>query len=337
MRLFVVGPGRGQRISLVLLGVVPALALMACSVVLLWAWHDELPDPVASHWGSGGIDGTTSLAAAYGWVIGAGLVAAAVGVATVCWIGDPVPMRALLAIVNATATITIGVIVVIAAAQRGLADAHDAALPGRQIAGLFVVAALVAALSALAVPTWTPVGRWAAYRSGRRRPSAQLAAGERFHWSRTVAADPIATGIVGVSVMTGLVVSVITRAGVATGIVAVVAAALCLVWPVRVTADRRALTVRGRFGWPRITMPVTDIDHAEVVPVRAIGDFGGYGYRIGVRGDLRGVRAIVLRSGDALLVSRTDGRRTAIVVDDAETAAGLINDSVAERGSAQPG
>ena len=45
-----------------------------------------------------------------------------------------------------------------------------------------------------------------------------------------------------------------------------------------------------------------EIDHAEVVEVNALRDYGGYGYRVGVTGPRKGTKGFVLRSGSALLL-----------------------------------
>ncbi|MGH8826049.1 MAG: DUF1648 domain-containing protein, partial [Jiangellaceae bacterium] len=98
-----------------------------------------------------------------------------------------------------------------------------------------------------------------------------------------------------------------------------------LVASVRVTVDRRGLRVVGRFGWPRVEVPLDQIREARVVSVRPLGDFGGYGYRIAAFGTLRGVSGVVLRSGEAVLVEQVEGRRMLVTVGDAVTAAGLHN------------
>ncbi|MCZ0980282.1 hypothetical protein O1L60_18300 [Streptomyces diastatochromogenes] len=59
--------------------------------------------------------------------------------------------------------------------------------------------------------------------------------------------------------------------------------------------------------------------------ISALGDFGGWGYR--VRAHRTGV---VVRSGEALVVRRTGGREFAVTVPDARTAAALLN-TLAER------
>jgi hypothetical protein len=56
-----------------------------------------------------------------------------------------------------------------------------------------------------------------------------------------------------------------------------------------------------------------------VVSVAPLGDYGGLGLR-----HRRGVTAVATRGGEALEVTRADGRRLVLTVDDAATAAGVL-------------
>jgi hypothetical protein len=88
----------------------------------------------------------------------------------------------------------------------------------------------------------------------------------------------------------------------------------------RVWVDRRGLTVRGPLGLPSYTVPLDEVAAVEVVRVSALGDYGGWGWRIG----RRGAPGVVLRSGEALQVTRGDGRRFVVTVDGAAEAAALL-------------
>jgi hypothetical protein len=101
-------------------------------------------------------------------------------------------------------------------------------------------------------------------------------------------------------------------------LIVIVVVAMCW-WVVRV--DRTGLTIRSTTGWPRIHVPLDEVVRADVIEVRPLRDFGGWGLRVGRHGRV----GVVLRSGQALLVQRTGGRSVAVTVDDAATAAGLLN------------
>lgn len=74
MGLIAQGPSRTQRAVIVIVGVVPSLIVAVCGVVALSMWRDELPDLIASHWNSNGVDGTTSVTAGLVIVLVTGVV-----------------------------------------------------------------------------------------------------------------------------------------------------------------------------------------------------------------------------------------------------------------------
>ena len=88
----------------------------------------------------------------------------------------------------------------------------------------------------------------------------------------------------------------------------------------RVRADRRGFSVRGALGWPRVSIPATDIAAVRVVDVDPTADFGGWGWRWG-SGRRTG---IIMRRGAAIEVTRRDGRRLVVTVDDADNAAAVL-------------
>lgn len=96
-----------------------------------------------------------------------------------------------------------------------------------------------------------------------------------------------------------------------------------------VRVDARGLSVRALLGLPAWRIRPEQIAEAAVVDVAPLGDFGGWGIRLG-----RGARTgIVTRAGEALEVRRRSGRALVITVDDAEVAAGLLT-AIAERAQA---
>ncbi|WP_329381745.1 DUF1648 domain-containing protein [Streptomyces sp. NBC_01716] len=101
--------------------------------------------------------------------------------------------------------------------------------------------------------------------------------------------------------------------------------ALCFA-SARVSVDRHGLTVdMGALSWPRVRVPLDHVDTASSRRINAVADFGGWGYRVRHRRT-----GFVLRSGEAIVVRRTDGREFAVTVDDSATAAALLN-TLAER------
>lgn len=96
---------------------------------------------------------------------------------------------------------------------------------------------------------------------------------------------------------------------------------------VTVTVDGDGLDVRTRLPLLRrldavaLRVPLDRIVSADVTAVRALSQFGGWGYRLGSGG----TSGLILRSGEALQVTRADGSVLVVTVDDARQAAGRIN------------
>ncbi|MFW0792676.1 hypothetical protein AAFP30_02565 [Gordonia sp. CPCC 205515] len=317
------------RTRVLALAVLPALCAAAVGALMLASWRDRLPDPVASHWSTHGVNGYSSLTAVIVFVLVTGVVGALIG-AALCWrVVEPAVVRSIVGIVAGVSVSVIVMIVATTGAQRGVTDASGVPTPTWQIAVALVIGLAVGFVCAALVPRWHNP---AAPGSDPHLPMADLDATERFSWTRTVSSSPMTGVIVGGAFIVIAALAVLTRSWPMAVLMVILAVPMVMLWSIRVTVDRSGVTVRSAIGWPRIRIPVDDIDHAEVVDVRAIGDFGGYGYRLCVHGKLKGAKGFVLRSGPGLLIGRTDGRREIIVVDDADTAAGLVNHVVRHGG-----
>lgn len=91
-----------------------------------------------------------------------------------------------------------------------------------------------------------------------------------------------------------------------------------------VTAGPRGLLVRSALGWPRFRVQLADIAKAGVVQVDPMPDFGGWGIRWVVGPNRKGRWGVVTRRGPALEVVRRDGRSVVVTVDEAATAAAVL-------------
>jgi len=155
----------------------------------------------------------------------------------------------------------------------------------------------------------------------------QLAPGERAAWFGTAAMGR--PGVIGLSV--AVLILALTTVWVfvadpgvgwimaAVTVLLIVLIATTLVFRVRVSAA--GLRVHSVTGWPRWSIPASDITAAQVVQVDPMADFGGWGLRISVDGRV----GVVLRTGDALQVERRTGRTFVVTVDDAATAASVLS------------
>lgn len=93
---------------------------------------------------------------------------------------------------------------------------------------------------------------------------------------------------------------------------------------ISVRADREGVAIEyGPLHWPRQRIGLERISEAEVLDLRPLAH-GGWGYRGSLA--LFGRAAVVVRGGEALVLHLAGGKRLTITVDDAQSAAGLIND-----------
>ncbi|AWB86657.1 DUF1648 domain-containing protein [Mycetocola zhujimingii] len=320
----------GRRRYLVIGVILPILIALVGAIVAL-TWLPDLPDPVAIHWDSNGADGFGSV-----WI----MILMPLAIVTVVTVASGLSLRGAPQRGGLTSTekiivvtrmflsvlLTIGVIGSLAA-QRGLSDA--AAAPN--IATPMIVGAiggvLLAAVAWFVLPRAVP----ASFDEETEVEPLDLAPTENVYWSRTVR---ISGGIV---VVLALVVAltvgnaIATARGSSSGLPFALGLAVFVLllsvgmsfW--RVRADRRGFAVRGILGWPQVSIPANEVADVRVVRVNPTADFGGWGWRV-APGRRTG---IILRAGEAIEVTRRNGKRLVVTVDDAETAARVMQTLVA--------
>jgi hypothetical protein len=309
------------------LGFVLPGALLALAIGPVLAAGDRLPDPLASHWGvARRPDGAMSRAALLvlcGLLTGVPAVASALAVRRApTHRGKLAPSLAVLGFIGAAGA---GVSLLIVSANLDATAWHEAKEIGLAGVGALVLgaagwAAVVGLLGRRLEALGTDPGR-------SRRPSAGLASGERALWIGHARARwpwGVLAGCLALAVFQLVVV------GAFSALLCIgVAIAMLPVTSIRVGVDRRGVRVEfGALGWPVARVPLDDIEAAHSVDLRPM-QWGGWGYRGGLR--LFGKAAVVLRAGDALLLDVRGGRQFAVTVDDAETAAGVVNDLLVAR------
>lgn len=318
-------------------GVILPLALIALATIVVLAWLPDVPEPAAIHWGLDGADGFgprwTPLALLIGLGGGTVLLFALIALFShrLPQKGAAAPMpqpqwsataRLLGAVSFGTAGMLAMLAIVSTAAQRGLTDAADAADITPWVPVLLLV------MLGLAVAGWflQPSVPVSPDSSGAAATPLPLAEHERAVWMKTVTVARTGQVVLGIGVFVVVAMSVLLLAqGIAAGwITAAVALVLVVLVSTsltfRVRASAVGLRVRSVAGWPRIEIPPAEIASARAVQVDPFAEFGGWGYRFGMDGR----RGIVLRKGDALEVTRTNGRVFVVTVDDAATAASVL-------------
>lgn len=302
------------------LATLPSVLAAGTYVALLAVWSDRLPDPLATHFSYGGeADGFTGRTAF-----------TAVGAALLLTLGagwTVLVRRGALWGAWLTAGLTGTLLVLVVHDNLDAADPADVVSPLSHLAVAAAAGAVLAlaghALSRL-VPPEEHEGAGPAVHPDA--PRLDLGAGERAGWSRATASAPLTA--LGLLFLAGGAVAVLLGPWPLLLIALAVAVPGLALARIRVSVDRHGLTVRSTLTpRPRVHVPLDDITAADVRTVDALREFGGWGYR--VRAHRSGV---VLRSGEALVVRRGNGREFAVTVPDARTAAALLNTLVERRG-----
>ncbi|MFK8910926.1 DUF1648 domain-containing protein [Streptomyces sp. YS-3] len=306
--------------------VLPFLLALAVDLLLFAALHDRLPGRLATHFSGGGTADGYSGRSAY-VAVATGLLGglAVVWAAVVAKGGlGPRGVRRMLAAGYATAGLTGHLMAAVLFANLDADDGGAARLPLWQLAaalGVAVLAAAAGALSArrLAVPPARPrpLGPGAVER-------LDLAEGELAGWARRAPSRTLCA--VGVALLVfGGALTYVYGWGRATAPLACGLLILACSCP-HVTVDRHGLTARPTvLPWPRVRIPLDDVERAVSREVNALSEYGGWGYRV-----RPGRSGLILRSGEAIVVRRAGGREFAVTVADSATAAALLN-TLAER------
>ncbi|GAB3466532.1 DUF1648 domain-containing protein [Actinophytocola sediminis] len=302
---------------ILLAGVPQVLAVVPAAVLLVATW-DRLPAQLATHFAAdGSVNDQLSRQAMLIGMVGLGLVlAVALGLVNRPLWGVPVSkwdIPRLHVVFSWALAGFLGVVLFMVVA--GNLDAGDPAtvtMPAGLLLYAFGAAVVAGVIGAVLAP------RSAATRDDHDPPTMDLAPGERVSWSRPMSSPWLAA--LGVLLAVGGVL-LGWSVGWGTGWLVVVAGLLvCLLSSAKVTVDRRGTTVAfTALGWPR-TRVALDRTESAVAEHVSPAQFGGWGYRI-----VPGASGFLLRSGTALVLTRTSGRRFVVTVDDAETAARVVN------------
>lgn len=318
---------RRARLTFVTVGLVLPVVIAAIAVAVILAWIPELPDRVATHWSHGGPDGFGS-PQMYVWMqagLGIGLplliaippllmMQQAWGLAGRLLGALSLGVSGLVAVANAGSV----------AIQRGAADAADVGDIGPVVGLAFGALVVLTALGWFVQPRVNMPAVMSADQSGSDR--VRLAPGERAAWFGFAAMARPGVVVLVLAVLVLVAVSALLLilgepSGWITAAVAVVVGALAATTLVfRVSVGRSGLRVRSLIGWPRIEIPLDEIQTAGAVQVNPMAEFGGWGMRVG----LDGRTGVVLRTGEGLQVVRTDGRVFVVTVDGAQTAASVL-------------
>jgi Protein of unknown function (DUF1648) len=323
-------------LRIVLVTVVIPLVLTAIALIVSFSLAAAAPASIPVHWNvQGDVD-------RYGSPYTYGVIIAVVCLPFIAIFGGAVVLlthrRALTVMGKLLAVTDIWVVLLLGVAlSGGLVDAQSATL------GTIFLWLLVGVV----VATAASVGAWFLLPPAARRTSGSapavapivLGEDERATWIRsTVAPAGVVWGLVAVTVVVAVVcvfAIVVTKGSIwpiAFIPVVVIALALSnLAWTVRI--DGNGVRARSSLGIPTINVRLQNIVSADVLEVNAVTEYGGWGIRWGLNGRI----GIIVRSGEALEVRRQKGLSLVITIDDADSAAALINALVARSAASTAG
>lgn len=314
---------RRARRAFLVVGLVVPILIAAAGAAFLFAWLPDLPERIVTHWGSGGPDGFAGPMLLIWMQLGLGVT-----LPLLMTIPVLLMMRSAWGpVCRLLAATSLGTAALIAVSSVGSAAMQRESVDVGFGIGT-VISMAVAGMVLLGVIGWFMQPRVTT--STPSEPDATrrlpLAAGERAAWFGTAAmARPGVIALV-ISVLLLIATTAWTMeldpgAGWLLAVVTLLVIALILTTLVfRVRANASGLRVRSIAGWPRWDIPASDIAEVKVVQVNPMAEFGGWGLRIAVDGR----RGIVLRTGEALQVTRTTGRVFVVTIDDARTAASVL-------------
>ncbi|MEU5955567.1 DUF1648 domain-containing protein [Streptomyces sp. NPDC047525] len=321
----------GARIAL--LAALPFMLGLAADLAVYATVRDQLPDRLARHFGADGdADGYVGHGGFLAMLVAVFVVLGAVSVFVVLrseFATYRRGLRGLLAVVYATAAFLAWPMGASLVASRGTADGAAAVFPLWHLAVAVGVAALAAGAGAglaRCVPlpdARSPLGADA--QGGADR--IDLGRNEIAGWVRRTGSWML-SGMGVALAAAGIVILGLTDEGWLTPLSLFVPGLLIAAFArACVTVDRRGLTVSpGLVPWPRIRLPLDRIESADTRRINALADYGGWGYRI-----VPGRSGIIMRSGEALVVRRANGKDFAVTVEDSATAAALLN-TLVDRG-----
>lgn len=291
---------------------------------------DRLPDPLAVHWSGVSPDRSMSqigwLAVVLGILVLGAAVAGGALATTPDW-GYRATRRAFLAGLLAWGGFALGLQATVLIANLDVTDWQDARTSLTALPLILVPSAIGFAAG------WLLAGSVDKPRQTAELPSITLGSGDRAAWATRVSARWATYSFIGVAVLT-VVTAALAVAGfgqvpwITPVALALVSVAGITMTSVSISIGARGVTIRfGVIGWPVWRIKLSDIAGASVEDRQAL-EVGGWGFRVTPYGT-----ALMLRSGECLVIERHGKKNVFLSVDDAASAAALLN-ALVERDSA---
>ncbi|MFI0981247.1 DUF1648 domain-containing protein [Streptomyces sp. NPDC021093] len=306
------------RLRLAALTLVPFALALLLSLTTFLIFHNELPDRLASRFDTAGKPTSYlgSTAAAVGSTLLIALLAAVWAFTVHKGKLSARGVRGMLAGGWGISGLLGYLMPVNTLANRGATDGSDVRMPMWHLvaaAGVALVAAAVGLLLARTVPAeaTAPARN---HETGR----IDLARGEVASWSHRLGSGmPL---LAAAATLAGSVACGFAEQWYAAGALLVLGLLVLGFASAHVMVDRRGLTVApSLLPWPAVRIPLKEVREVHSREINPVADYGGWGYR--VRSNRTG---LILRSGEAIVVRRGNGREFAVTVADSATGAALL-------------
>lgn len=316
---------RRARLIALIVGVLVPLVLSGVVLGLVLSWLPELPTPAVTHWGPSGADGFGPpetfawMAVLLGFVLPAVMTIGTLLGVRDHWGGAARLLAAMaLGISGLSAVLSLSAVSV----QRGVADASGVSDVGGQMIAAFAVFVVLIGVGWLLQPHVRPA------------PAAPLQPvhvdaierGQRVVWLATASLSRIAVILIAlllvviVGVTAVMAIRFTDRMWIPALTLVLLGAAFATSASFRVRVGPDGLSVRSQIGFPRVRVPLDEIVSVRAVECNPFGEFGGFGWRLG----LDGRTGIVLRKGPAIEVERRDKRPLVVTVDGAAVGAAVL-------------
>lgn len=319
-------PNRAVLIRFVIVGLVMPVIFCGFSTALQMMWIPRLPDPIAIHWGiSGKPDGYGTM-----WTPFIGTLLCALVLPCLMALqvfkgirrGDVGPTYRFAAAASAGFSAFFATLFAwTTGMQTDIASWRESPSVLPALVGALVVAVVVGIGGWLIQPAVTEHA--ARY---RKVEPITLRRDERVAWLASTTMSRLSMTIL-LTVLTGLGVGAVaawmvgteSTAWLLTGTAVLVAILIATSAAFHVHVDKTGLLVHSVAGFPKFRVPLAQITEVAVTDVNPIGQFGGLGLR-----KARGKFGVILHAGEALVVTRTNGRQFVVTVDGAASAAELL-------------
>lgn len=309
-----------------------ATVLLSGAAGWIWSVRDRLPSPIARHWSGGQADGFSELPAILAMSVGLPMVVVVPLALGAALSRSPLAMRRCLGATSMFLLVFLTVLFVDSIrVQLDLADASSARPPNAGLAAGLLLG-LVGVVAAFALIRDRP--EQVAARTAVEPPppdAPRLAEVPHLPWEAAPSGvDTAAAVTLGAAVV--ILVALVPLAG---------WPLLLLVPPLvavgglfgrsRVVVDARGFEARA-LGRRFMHVPLAEVAAADVVEVDPFWEFGGWGLRV----DVAGREGLITRKGPAVRIRRGDRSEVLVTVEDAATAAALLNTLADRRDPSSP-